>query len=375
MSTEMGLRWLPLACKMAQDIWDDESWNVLSARLVELAREAGALTVLPVGLASRLAVELLAGEFATAESLADEIEAVSEVTRSDLAPYGSAARLGARARAGLWLAAWRGQEHEALRLVEVLTRDIVARGDGQWLSATHWATAVLYNGLGRFDEARVAAERAGAYPHEHGISDRALIELGEAAARSGQPALAAETVQRLGEIAQATGTDWARGIEACVQALVSDGKDAEPLYREAIERLGRTQIRVQLARAHLLYGEWLRRERRRLDAREQLRTAHQMFDRIGMEAFAQRAERELLATGERARKRTVQTLDQLTAQELQVARMARDGLSNPEIGARLFISPRTVKYHLQKVFTKLEISSRGELDRVLPRTPRDAPTV
>jgi DNA-binding CsgD family transcriptional regulator len=176
-------------------------------------------------------------------------------------------------------------------------------------------------------------------------------------------------------MARATATDWALGTEACARALVSDGETAEALYREAIERLGRTRIRVQLARAHLLYGEWLRRERRRQEARVQLRTANEAFDRIGMAAFAKRAAHELAATGEQARKPAVETMNRLTAQELRIARMARDGLSNPEIGARLFISPRTVKYHLQKVFTKLDISSRGQLDRALARTPSDAPTV
>jgi DNA-binding CsgD family transcriptional regulator len=262
-----------------------------------------------------------------------------------------------------------------LRLIEAVTNEIMARGEGQWLTATYWAAAVLYNGLGRFEEARVAAEQAREYPLELGVANWALVELVEAAARSGQTSLAVETVQRLSEMADAAGTDWALGNEACARALIGDRETAEALYLDAIERLGRTRIRVQLARAHLLYGEWLRRERRRQDARVQLRTAHQMFDRIGMEAFAQRAESELLATGERARKRTVATIDQLTAQELQVAQMARDGLSNPEIGARLFISARTVKYHLQKVFTKLDISSRGQLDRALARTPSDAPTV
>jgi DNA-binding CsgD family transcriptional regulator len=346
---------------MAHGAWDDESWNVLSARLIELARDAGALTVLPIGLSLRFAIELFAGEFASAESLAEEAQAVSEVTRRDFAPLHA-----------LLLAAWRGREEETARLIEAFTKPAVARGEGQWLTATYCSTAVLYNGLGRFEEALVAAEQAREYPHELGHANFAMVELVEAAARSGKRARAAETVERLSEMARATGTDWVRGSEACARALMSDGETAEPLYREAIERLGRSRMRVHLARAHLLYGEWLRRERRRQDARVQLRTAHQMFDRIGMEAFAQRAERELLATGERARKRLVETMDQLTARELQVARMARDGLSNPEIGARLFLSPRTVKYHLQKVFTKLEISSRSELNRVLSPTPSDA---
>jgi ATP/maltotriose-dependent transcriptional regulator MalT len=349
---------------MAHDGWDDESWDVISARLVGLARDAGALAVLSIGLSLRFAILLFAGEFAAAETLAEEAEAVSEATRRDFAPLHA-----------LLLAAWRGREDETARLIEAFTKPVVAWGEGQWLTATYCSTAVLYNGLGRFEEALVAAEHAREYPHELGHANFAMVELVEAAARSGKRARAAETVQRLGEMARATGTDWARGSEACARALVSDGETAEILYRDAIERLGRTRIRVHLARANLLYGEWLRLERRREDAREQLRTAYKAFETIGMEAFAQRAERELLATGERARKRNVETVDQLTGRELQVAQMARDGLSNPEIGARLFISPRTVKYHLQKVFTKLEISSRTELDRVLPRTPSDALTV
>jgi DNA-binding CsgD family transcriptional regulator len=359
-AAERGLRWLPLACWMAHSTWDDESWDVLSARLIELARDAGALTVLPIGLGLRFALELFAGEFATAESLAEEAEAVSEVTRRDFAPLHA-----------LLLAAWRGRVEETARLIDAFTKPVVAWGEGQWLTATYCSTAVLYNGLGRFEEALVAAERAREYPHELGHANFAMVELVEAAARSGQRARAAETVERLSEMARATTTDWALGSEACARALVSDGEAADSLYREAIERIGRTRIRVQLARAHLLYGEWLHGERRRQDAREQLRTAYEAFDRIGMEAFAQRAAHELSATGERPRKRAVETTVRFTAQELRIARMARDGLTNPEIGARLFISPRTVKYHLQKVFSKLEISSRHELHRVLePNTER-----
>jgi DNA-binding CsgD family transcriptional regulator len=193
----------------------------------------------------------------------------------------------------------------------------------------------------------------------------APVELVEAATRSGNPDRAAVALQELAEMTRASGTDWALGIEARSRALLSENEAAERLYREAIDRLGRTRVRVELARAHLLYGEWLRRERRRLDAREQLRTAHELFTAMGIEAFAERAARELLATGERARKRTVETSGQLTAQETQIARLARDGLANSEIGARLFISPRTVEYHLHKVFTKLDISSRNQLDPVL----------
>ena len=199
-----------------------------------------------------------------------------------------------------------------------------------------------------------------------GLEPLVVPELIEAASKTGDVALLRTALEWLSERTRATPTEWVLGIEARVRALLAEGDVAERLHRESIERLGRTRVRVELARGHLLYGEWLRRERRRVDAREQLRTAHDMLDAMGIEAFAERARRELLATGETARKRTVETRDELTAQEALIARLARDGLSNPEIGTRLFISPRTVKYHLRKVFLKLDISSRGELDRVLP---------
>ena len=358
---EGGLRWLPLACRMAHDVWDDESWRVLSTRLVELARDAGALSVLPIGLSLRFAIELLAGDLAGAECLTEEIDAVSEVAHSDLAPYGP-----------LLLAAWRGQEQEALQLIEAVTEAIVARGEGAWLTAAHWATAVLYNGLGRFDEARVAAEKVREYPLELGISNWALLELVEAAARSGHTSRATETVQCLSEMARATGTDWALGNEACANALLSEGANAEACYREAIERLGRTRIRVQLARTHLLFGEWLRRQRRRQDAREHLRTAHELFTEFGMGAFAGRARAELNATGEHARKRNVETRDELTPQEAQASRLAAEGATNQEIAAQLFISPSTVDYHLRKSFRKLGVKSRHQLKERLPQPPGHA---
>jgi DNA-binding CsgD family transcriptional regulator len=216
-----------------------------------------------------------------------------------------------------------------------------------------------------------AVHEAGERSYQFGLT-RAVAELIEGAARCENRPLARHALEWLAEMAGASGTEWALGTEARSRALLSDGEAADSLYREAIERLQRTRVRVELARAHLVYGEWLRRERRRVDAREQLRTAHGMFIAMGVEAFARRAERELLATGERARKRRVETREDLTAQEAQIARLARDGLSNPEIGARLFISPRTVEYHLHKVFTKLGIGSRNELDRVLPREPSAA---
>ena len=239
----------------------------------------------------------------------------------------------------------------------------MSRGEGLGVTVTQWARAVLYNGLGRYEDALAAAERASGHPEDLAFFNWGLVELIVAAVRSGNMERAAAALERLSEMTRASGTDWALGIEARSRALLSDGDAAERLYLEAINRLGRTSIRVELARAHLLYGEWLRRERRRLDAREQLRTAHEMFTAMGAEAFADRAARELLATGEHARKRTVETREDLTPQEAQIARLARDGLSNPEIGARLFISPRTVEYHLHKVFAKLNIRSRVELDR------------
>jgi DNA-binding CsgD family transcriptional regulator len=336
------------------DLWDHETWYVLSTRHVQLARDAGALTVLPIALISRMAVHLWTGELAAAASLVNEVETVTDATGSHLAPYGA-----------LGLAAWRGRVAEASELIKTSTNEVVARGEGQGLALIDWTSAVLYNGVGRYEDALEAAQRAAEHPEELPFA-WGLVELIEAATRSGKAARAGDALQRLSETTRPSGTDWALGIEARSRALLSDGEVAERLYRQAIDRLGRTRVRVELARSHLLYGEWLRRERRRLDAREQLRTAHDLLSAMGMEAFAARAARELLATGETARKRAVETSGQLTAQEAQIARLARDGLSNSEIGARLFISPRTVQYHLHKVFAKLEISSRTELHRALP---------
>ena len=356
-SREEGLRWLWLACRAAVDLWDDESWYLLSTRHVQLARDAGALSVLPIALISRMGVQLWTGELAAAASLNHEVEAVTEATGSHLAPYGA-----------LGLAAFRGREAEVSELIENNMKEVVARGEGQGLGLIDWTSAVLYNGIGRHEDALDAAQRAGEHPEELPFA-WALVELIEAATRTGKTARAVDALQRLSETTRASGSDWALGIEARSRALVSDGEAAERLYREAIDRLGRTRVRWALARAHLLYGEWLRRERRRTDAREQLRTAYEMLVVTGAEGFVERAERELLATGETARKRAVETSGELTAQEAQVARLARDGLSNPEIGARLFISANTVDYHLRKVFRKLDINSRMQLQRVLPSEP------
>jgi DNA-binding CsgD family transcriptional regulator len=364
LSDPRALRWLWIACRTANELWDDASWDALSAGQVQLARDAGALPTLSIALGSRIAFNMHAGAFGAATALVDDIQAITEATGSHLAPYGA-----------LSLAGWRGREAETSELVDASMGEVVARGEGLGLTVIHFARAVLYNGLGRYEDALAAARQASEQPHDLGPSNAALPELIEAAARSGRRERAVDALQRLAETTQASGTDWALGVEARSRALVSDGDAAERFYREAIERLGRTRVRSELARAHLVYGEWLRRERRRLDAREQLRTAEEMLTRIGLEAFATRAARELLATGETARKRTIETSDQLTAREAQIARLAGEGLSNTEIGARLFLSPRTVEYHLHKIFTKLDISSRHQLHRALAGGAETAQTV
>ena len=265
----------------------------------------------------------------------------------------------------LRLRSLQGREAETSALIAHAIEPAAISGQGLAAIHAHWAAAVLYNGLGRYEEAMSTAREATANTFDPWASAWALPELVEAAARGGDAGLARDALKQLAEITQACGNDPALGIEARCQALLGDGTDADHLYREAIDRLGRTELRPELARAHLLYGEWLRREGRRVDAREQLRTAHDMLAAIGMEAFAERARRELIATGEAVRKRSVETLTTLTAQEALIARLARDGRTNPEIGARLFLSARTVEWHLRKIFTKLGISSRRELHTAL----------
>jgi DNA-binding CsgD family transcriptional regulator len=356
-SREEAVRWLWLACSTAVRLWDDESWDLLSTRHVQLARDAGALGVLSIALNQRAGLHLHEGEFVAAASLLEEARAINEATGSQLPAYAS-----------LGLVAFRGRDLRAFELLETSSKeDLERRGEAVGPALLQWANAVLYNGLGRYEEALAAAERAREDSHELVFPMWAAVEVIEAATRSGVPELAAGALEQLSDSTRASGTDWALGIEGCARALLNDSETAEPLYREALERLGRTRVRWALARTHLLFGEWLRRERRRADAREQLRTAYEMFTTMGAEAFAARAERELAATGETARKRADETRDELTPQEAQIARLAHDGLSNPEIGARLFISPRTVQYHLSKVFTKLDITSRTQLKGVLPR--------
>ena len=350
------LRWLWLGCIAALHVWDDERWEELSTRFVRAARDAGSLSELPLALSTRAHMHLFAGELPAAASLTAEVTAATEATGTTLTPYGA-----------LGLAAFRGTDAGATALIEPIMKDATHRGEGIGVSVAEWASALLNNGLGRYQQAMTVAERAGGHDQNLGVTNWAVVELIEAAARTGSMDKAATAVGRLGEITRAAGTQWALGIEARSRALLCEGAAADSLYREAIERLSRTRLRPDLARAHLLYGEWLRRVRRRSEARGQLRAALEMLESMSMEAFADRARRELRATGEIARRRhRVAGNAELTAHEAQIAQLARDGMSNPEIGARLFLSPRTVQYHLGNVFTKLGISSRSQLDRVLP---------
>ena len=342
------------ACRIARALADDEAWDELTARHLDLARRVGAFSALPFALTDRVLVELFCGRVGVATSLAAESDAVIEATGSHLT-----------LRTAIVMANWRGRDAEALALIEALRQDVLRRGEGLWLAASDWGSAIRYNGLGRYEEALAAAERAIEAARGLGPSILLLAELIEATARSGQAERATGPLAQLAEITRAAGTDWALGTHARTAAMLAEGITAERLYREAIERLSRIRTRATLARAHLLYGEWLRRENRRVDAREQLRVAHAMLAGMGMEAFAERARRELLATGETVRKRTIETLDELTPQEVQVARLAAGGQTNPEIGAQLFLSPRTVEWHLGKVFGKLGVASRRELRAAL----------
>jgi DNA-binding CsgD family transcriptional regulator len=339
---------------VALEVWNDASWHALARRQPEVARDTGALVHLQFALDFLARAHILAGELTAAARLIEEDRLIAEATGNPPVAY-----------TAMTLAAWRGQESQACELIEATVQETTARGLGRPLNFAAYASSVLDNGLGRHDAARDAAWPA--FERDQlGYGPFIVPELAEAASRTGDVVLVEAALQWLSERTQITPTEWALGIQARIRALLSDGEDAERLYRESIARLGRTRVRAELARSHLLYGEWLRRERRRTDAREQLRTAHGMLDAMGIGAFAERARRELLATGETARKRIIETTGQLTAQEAQVARLARDGLSNPQISTRLFISPRTVRYHLTKVFAKLGITSRSQLDRVLP---------
>jgi DNA-binding CsgD family transcriptional regulator len=347
------MRWFWMAWTLANELWDDVLAEELATQAVRTAREAGALGHLPIALACRAGVHVTAGEFTAAAALIDESNSISAST--GYAPLAYAAGR---------LLAWRGREESAREHFEWAVANATARGEGRAIGQSGYMSAVLYNGLGRYDEALAGARSACEYD-EFGVRGLALPELIEAAVRGAAPDVAAAALPDLEQRTLPADTDWALGMLARSRALVAPGDAADELYREAIERLGRSRIVVHHARAHLLYGEWLRRENRRIDAREHLRRARDMFEGMGAEAFAERARRELLATGATARERTVSSQADLTPQEAQIARLAAAGRTNPEIGSELFISAKTVEYHLSKVFTKLGITSRRELRAVV----------
>jgi DNA-binding CsgD family transcriptional regulator len=349
-----NFRWGWLTTISAKLIWDEDGWRDVSARFLRESRDAGALARLPIDLTDWAFFATWCGDFGAAAAAIAELEAITRATGTDFAPY-----------AQLLRAAFRGQT-DALPSIEATIRDAGASGQELGVQWAEWVSAILFNGLARYDRALASAQRAADETPQLQFSPWAATELVEAAVRSSRPELASGALERVVSATAPCNTDWSLGIQARCRALVTEGESADRLYREAIERLSRTRLRPELARAHLLYGEWLRRESRRVDAREQLQTAHEMLSAIGMEAFAERARNELLATGEKVRKRSVETRDDLTAQERQIAGLARDGLTNPEIGARLFLSPRTVEWHLHNVFPKLGIRSRRELSDALP---------
>jgi DNA-binding CsgD family transcriptional regulator len=358
LSADEALRSLWLGTLAARLVWDFDSWQVLADRLIRVARDAGALIALDLAFGAAATGHIFAGQFTEAASLAVEVEAVSEAIGSELAPY-----------AALSLAAFRGDEAEADALIIAGTTDAQRRGEGGGLNFTQWASAVLYNGLGRYEEALAAARQAGQGSLALPFSVWGLVELVEAAVRSGQPEQAAGAAAKLAEMTGASRTDWALGVRARTLALLHEDEGAEAGYRDAIDHLERTCLRVELARTRLLFGEWLRRAQRPREAREQLALAHEFFDSCGAAAFARRARIELRASGGHARKRSADPRDPLTAQEALIAQLASAGASNPQIAEQLFISPATVAYHLRKVFAKLGVGSRGELASRLPARP------
>jgi ATP/maltotriose-dependent transcriptional regulator MalT len=360
LAEEPHLDWSWVAYSLAaMDLLDDDAWAELASRHAELARATGALILLPFALDYLAAFHITAGNLSRAYALIEEAQSLDLGVRAETLPY-----------IPLRLAAWRGDLSTALDLVEVMIAGAGGRGEGCAVTVADYATAILYNGLGEYELAFEAAQKAAA-ADEIATSSWALSELVEAAARSGRQAIARESLAQLRERTGASGTAWAKGTEARASALLEDGESAEHLHRAAIEALGRCRMAADLARARLSYGEWLRRENRRVDAREQLRQAHDVIATMGADGFAERARRELLATGEKMRKRRDDTRDELTPQEKQIATLARDGRTNPEIGAELYISPRTVEWHLRKIYTKLGVSSRKGLRRTLRSPHRD----
>ncbi|WP_203417000.1 ATP-binding protein [Jiangella ureilytica] len=367
LAVEETLRFLALASELAVDLWDLPRWVSLCHRHIGLARESGALSALQLALSSAVFTHLFTGELGAAAALLDEATALAEVAGTALHPYGAIA-----------LAAFRGDQQHARPLIDMARTDAAARGEGMVVALTHWAGAVLCNGNGDYPAAlahcrdllepaeqdgRVTLAPTGIQP-----STWALAELVEAAVRCDDLATAAAAAARLAEVAAASGTDWALGVSARCAAQLDAGDRVESLYREATDRLERTGARVDLARAQLLYGEWLRRSSRRTDAREFLRPAHASLAAMGVRAFAERARRELAGTGETVRRRAAHTRQELTAQELHIARLAAEGRTNPEIGAELYLSRHTVEWHLRKVFAKLDVTSRRQLRDALGRT-------
>jgi DNA-binding CsgD family transcriptional regulator len=346
------LRWFWHGGVMALELWDAETAHSLTSHHVEVARRTGALTELPLALSAHIPVLVLRGDLAAAASLVQECRWAEEATGMSAAPYGD-----------LILAAWRG-DPGTRQLVAASIRDATARGEGIGVAISEYADAVLGNGLGEYAEAFRAAERACADAREFVANNWGLSELIESSVRVGRRDVTAEALGLVERKGRATGSDWALGVHARGQGLLQDGPAAEPHFREAIERLGRTSVRGELARAHLVYGEWLRRHGRRAEARTELRLARELLSGMGMSAFAERARRELQAAGETVRRRTVDTQLDLTPQERQIATLAQAGLSNPEVATRLFLSPRTVEWHLSKVFAKLGVTSRRELRTV-----------
>lgn len=352
-----GCARLLLGCRVARDLWDHATWRSLSGRLIAEAQRTGELRVLPAALHNGALAELLAGDAAAAAAMARQADAVTRAAGIPAGPYSSLA-----------LAAWSGAEATVEHLISTVTPRMLARREGRWLTAAAWATAVVSNSLGRYEEALAAAEEGAAGKVGLGLTAWSLAELIEAAARLGYTERAAGALGRLQGIAAASASDWARGLLARSQALMAEDETAEEHYRTAISLLDRAGVAAELARARLLYGEWLRRRTRRRDAREQLREAHRVLTAMGAAGFAARARGELMATGETARRRAPETATALTAQEAQIAQLAADGLTNPEIGVKLFLSARTVEWHLRKVYVKLGVSSRRRLREALPGT-------
>ncbi|WP_205650377.1 AAA family ATPase [Actinoplanes solisilvae] len=351
LTMEEALRSAWLSIATASALWDDTDWDDITRRHLGTARSSGALSALPLALDTRTVVEIFRGDLAAAAALVEERHAVAEATRSGLAPYGEIALLAAR-----------GQAERVEPMIRDCLGDVTARGEGVGINLAQWSRAVLCNGLGRYPEAVGAAREAAADPRELGLPQWALAELIEAAVHNSDTRAATMALEELSPMAHASGTDWALGVEASRRALVEGNGD---LHDEAVERLARTRMGFELARARLLYGEWLRREGRRVDARVELRAAHQAFSTMGADAFAGRTARELQATGETIRRRTVESPGKLTAQEAHIARLAAEGLTNPEIGAALYISPRTVEWHLRRIYSKLGVGNRRRLRQTL----------